>query len=100
MGGLIQLTIQGQFDTYLIGNPQMSFFKTVYRRHTNFSRETITFNERNNVNSLKFSDSTPINFNIGRNADLIGDMYFRFDVCLQFIQASIVIQITYQVVII
>lgn len=80
MGGLIQLTIQGQFDTYLTGNPQMSFFKTVYRRHTNFSRETITFNERSNVNSLKFSDSTPINFNIGRNADLIGDMYFRFDV--------------------
>lgn len=42
-GGLVQLiTARGEQDLYIIGNPQISFFKTVYRRHTNFSIETVT----------------------------------------------------------
>jgi len=42
-GGLIQLvTASGEQDLYLVGDPQITFFKTVYRRHTNFSLETIT----------------------------------------------------------
>ena len=41
-GGLIQLiTATGEQDRYLTGNPEITFFKTVYRRHTNFSIETI-----------------------------------------------------------
>jgi hypothetical protein len=41
-GGLIQLvTARGEQDLYIIGNPQISLFKTVYRRHTNFSCETV-----------------------------------------------------------
>ena len=37
--GLIQLVAQGSQDIYLTGNPQITFFKIVYRRHTNFSME-------------------------------------------------------------
>lgn len=40
-GGLIQLSAFGTQDIYLSGNPQITFFKVVYRRHTNFSTEVI-----------------------------------------------------------
>ena len=38
-GGLMQLVAYGAQDIYLTGNPQITFFKIVYRRHTNFSME-------------------------------------------------------------
>jgi len=38
-GGLLQLVATGKQDLFLTGNPQISFFKTVYRRHTNFATE-------------------------------------------------------------
>ena len=40
-GGLMQLVAYGAQDVYLTGNPQITFFKVVYRRHTNFSTESI-----------------------------------------------------------
>ena len=40
-GGIMQLVAYGAQDIYLTGNPQITFFKIVYRRHTNFSMETI-----------------------------------------------------------
>ena len=42
----MQLVAYGAQDIYLTGNPQITFFKVVYRRHTNFSVESIeqTFN--------------------------------------------------------
>ena len=40
-GGLIQLVAYGNQDIHLTGNPQITFFKVVYRRHTNFSKEAI-----------------------------------------------------------
>ena len=39
-GGLMQLVAYGAQDIYLTGNPQITFFKVVYRRHTNFSMES------------------------------------------------------------
>jgi hypothetical protein len=39
-GGLLQLVSVGRQDIYLSGNPQTTFFKQVYRRHTNFAIET------------------------------------------------------------
>jgi hypothetical protein len=38
-GGLIQMVISGKQDVYLTINPEITFFKKVYRRHTNFSTE-------------------------------------------------------------
>ena len=37
VGGLLQLVAKGTHDIYLTGNPQITFFKIVYRRYTNFS---------------------------------------------------------------
>ena len=36
-GGIIQLIAQGKQDRNLVGNPQISFFKKVYRKYTNFT---------------------------------------------------------------
>ena len=40
-GGTLQLTKYGAQNAYLNGNPQMTFFKAVYKRHTNFSMEML-----------------------------------------------------------
>lgn len=40
-GGLLQIASYGSQDIYLTGNPEITFFKIVYRRHTNFSVESI-----------------------------------------------------------
>jgi len=37
----MQLVAYGAQDVYLTGNPQITFFKVVYRRHTNFAMESI-----------------------------------------------------------
>ena len=37
----MQLVAYGAQDIYLTGNPQITFWKVVYRRHTNFARESI-----------------------------------------------------------
>ena len=37
----MQLVAYGARFIYLTGNPQITFFKVVYRRHTNFSMESI-----------------------------------------------------------
>lgn len=50
-GGLINMVSYGLDDLYLTGAPQITLFKIVYRRHTNFSKESVSFNL-----------STPINF--------------------------------------
>ena len=42
----MQLVAYGAQDIYLTGNPQITFWKVTYRRHTNFAMESIeqTFN--------------------------------------------------------
>lgn len=41
-GGLLQLVAQGKQDVFLTGNPQITWFKMVYRRYTNFAIESQT----------------------------------------------------------
>ena len=41
-GGLLQLVAIGVDNLYLIGDPQITLFKIVYRRHSNFSIYTST----------------------------------------------------------
>lgn len=43
-GGLIQLVAYGIQDLYLTSDPQVTFFKVIYRRHTNFSVESVIQN--------------------------------------------------------
>ena len=69
-GGLMQLVAYGAQDVYLSGNPQITFFKVVYRRHTNFSVEPVqqTWN-----GAADFGRT--VTCNINRNGDLITNMY-------------------------
>lgn len=72
-GGLLQLVSVGAQDVYLIGNPQITFFKVSYQRHTNFSRECIeqTINGMTNFGNR-------ISVNISRSGDLVGPMHVEF----------------------
>ena len=77
-GGIIQLVAYGGQDFYLTGNPQISFFKNVYRRHTNFSMEMINIEAYTSSNELNETNDTVLKFKINRNADLIREIYFLF----------------------
>lgn len=46
-GGILQLAAYGTQDLYMVGDPNITFFKTVYRRHTNFSRTEYDINFTN-----------------------------------------------------
>lgn len=69
-GGLMQLVAYGAQDVYLTGNPQITFFKVVYRRHTNFSMECIELSLNGNPD---FGRRTTVT--ITRNGDLITKIY-------------------------
>lgn len=73
-GGLMQLVAYGAQDIYLTGNPQITFFKVVYRRHTNFSIEAIqqTFNGTAKKGSR-------VTCQISRNGDLVHKLYLVLD---------------------
>ena len=74
-GGLLQLKRIGQQDMQLIGNPQMTFFKTVYRRHTNFSMEMRRI-DFEGISDLSFSLPTTFRCNIPRDGDLLSNLFF------------------------
>ena len=73
-GGLMQLVAYGAQDIYLTGNPQITFFKTVYRRHTNFSMELVQQSWNGGDNTKKGSTLAST---ISRNGDLIHHMYLQ-----------------------
>ena len=70
----MQLVAYGAQDIYLTGNPQITFFKVVYRRHTNFAVESIeqTFN-----GTADFGKR--VTATISRNGDLIQQMYLEVE---------------------
>ena len=72
-GGLMQLVAYGAQDIYLTGNPQITFFKVVFRRHTNFSMETI---EQTIQGTSTLSTSTGTGtVTVSRNGDLVHKVY-------------------------
>jgi hypothetical protein len=73
-GGLMQLVAYGAQDVYLTGNPQITFFKVVYRRHTNFSMEAIEQTMNGSV-----GNGNRVTATISRNGDLVHRMYYQFN---------------------
>jgi len=67
-GATLQLVTYGEQDLYLTGNPQITYFKVVYRRHTNFSMEDIVINTINNPN---FSGQ------VIQKIDKLGDLFHK-----------------------
>ncbi len=73
-GGLMQLVAYGAQDVYLTGNPKVTFFQAVYRRHTNFAMENI----EQTVNGTA-ADSGRVSVTVARNGDLVADMYVEME---------------------
>ena len=73
-GTLVELIARGKQDTYIIGNPQFSYFKSVYKRYTNFSVETIKqiFTE-----SADFGKR--VTCIIDKKADLLSDIMLQIE---------------------
>ena len=71
-GGLMQLVAYGAQDVYLTGNPQITFWKVTYRRHTNFAMESIeqTFNGQADFGKR-------VTCTISRNGDLAYRTYLQ-----------------------
>jgi len=82
----MQLVAYGAQDIYLTGNPQITFFKVVYRRHTNFSMESIeqTFN-----GSADFGKKVSVT--VSRNGDLITKCYLQAE--LPVVDATYIAQV-------
>tara|TARA_B110001469_G_scaffold127611_1_gene149258 strand:+ start:3022 stop:4395 length:1374 start_codon:yes stop_codon:yes gene_type:complete len=76
--GSIQLAAIGPQDFHLTANPQITFFKSVYKRHTNFSKEVkrIFFNGAQ-VPNFGLKD---VRANIQKEGDLLGNVFLELNV--------------------
>ena len=72
MGGLIQLVATGDQDVYLTGDPQITFFKAIYKRHTNFSMECI---EQKIGGSI--ADNGKATIIISKSGDLVQEVFLE-----------------------
>lgn len=86
-GGLIQIASYGIHDIFLIGNPQITFFKTVYRRYSNFSMEYIEeyLNGTQNFGGY-------LSCNLSKAGDLLHKLYLKVNipqVAIDMIQYSV-----------
>jgi hypothetical protein len=73
-GGLIQLTAYGAQDVFLTGNPQITFFKAVYRRHTNFSIEQVRQEFKSTVDF-----GNKVSCTISKQGDLLHRLLLQID---------------------
>lgn len=69
-GGLLQLVAYGAQDAYISGNPQITFWKGLFKRHTNFAMEPFRINFSGQVQW-----GTKQTALIGRHADLLYSTY-------------------------
>lgn len=74
VGGLINIVSYGFNDLYLTGSAEITFFKVVYRRHTNFSRESIEIP----VGQMDFGEETTVK--IPKVADLFTNAFLQLDI--------------------
>ena len=71
-GGLIEIITYGSQDLFLTGTPEITFFKVVYRRYTNFSVDSIRVNFDDPVG---FGSSSSLT--VPRIGDLAHKMYLE-----------------------
>ena len=76
--GEMQLIAYGSQDIYLTGNPSITFFKFVYKKHTNFASEYIR-QDFISLPTFNTNTKTKLKCKIERNGDLIHDVYLVYD---------------------
>lgn len=72
--GLINIISYGADDLYLTGVPQITFFKIIYRRYTNFAKESVPIA----INNLNFDNAVDVE--LPRVGDLLNELYLQFTV--------------------
>jgi hypothetical protein len=77
-GGELQLSSTGQFDVFLSGNPDISFYQYVYKKHTPFSMQSIAGIFEGSGPELKPSTNSEYIYKIERYGDLLSNIYFCF----------------------
>jgi hypothetical protein len=87
-GGLMELVAYGAQDVYLTGNPQITFFKVTYQRHTNFAQESIEQTFSGTVGAGQRCTCI-----ISRSGDLVGPMHL--EVALPALSASVALATSY-----
>ena len=70
----MQLVAYGAQDIYLTGQPQITFFKSVYRRHTNFAIESIQQTINGSV-----APGSRVSVTISRNGDLLKNLWIQYN---------------------
>ena len=70
--GFLQLTINGQQDVYLTGNPQISFFKSVYKRYSKYSTQLLIQDINGTPNF-----NTNISCILNKAGDLLKNLYLE-----------------------
>jgi hypothetical protein len=73
-GALVDLVAIGVQDTYLTGEPQTTYFRQAYKRHTNFAMEPVRQVIEGDASQGAWSQ-----VNITRSGDLLSDVYFLAD---------------------
>ena len=92
LGGIIQLLSYGSQDIHLTGNPQMSYFKSVYKKYSNFSIETIEEVIKNKLelqpinNYVHKKNNRRVSCKLSKKGDLLKDILLELDITEPIIQ--------------
>ena len=89
--GLLQLVSSGEKENYINGNPQITYFKSVYLRHTNFEIECV----QQVISGSKVTESTNTEGTvlISKGADLLNKIYIKCNQTTQGIKGYELVKI-------
>jgi hypothetical protein len=73
--GNLQIISRGAEDVYLTGNPQFTYFKTAYKKHTMFSIQKMEVSDSTNV-----SFGQTIRYRINKNGDLLKGVFLELKI--------------------
>lgn len=74
MSGLLNLVSQGSNNEFLMGNPTSTFFKTSYKKHTNFGMQKFRI-DYDGIRDIRLTEPSTFKFRIPRYAELLMDTY-------------------------
>jgi hypothetical protein len=77
-GGLYALVAYGAQNEFLNGNPDFTYFYKVYKKHSHFSEESVTY-AMDGPQDLSYDQPVQLRIKIQRVADLVRDLYFVFN---------------------
>ena len=77
-GAKLQLYSQGRENVYLTKNPQISFFKKVYHKYSNFAIQTIDL-QFEFIGNLSYDNTTKIKLKLDKNGDLINKLFLEIN---------------------